>query len=109
MNERITYCLTLIPVLPLLAAVVVAVLGPKLLGGHSHIPVILGLAGACVCSLLLIAEVNREQASLPADHRQAGFEQVVTLWTWANVPAAYDLPASGENLPTHASQDGGWG
>ncbi len=108
MNERITCCLTLIPALPLLAAVVVAVLGPKLLRGYSHIPVILGLAGACMCSLLLIAEVNREQASLPTDQPQAGFEQVVTLWTWANVINAYDLPAEGTDLPPNAGQDAGW-
>jgi NADH-quinone oxidoreductase subunit L len=108
MNERITYCLTLIPALPLLAAVVVAVLGPKLLRSSSHIPVILGLAGACVCSLLLIAEVNREQGSLPTDQPHAGFEQVVTLWTWANIPEAYNLPAEGANLPPSAAQDAGW-
>src|SRR5262245_63635850 len=93
MNERITYCLMLIPTLPLLAAVVVAVLGPKLLRSLSHIPVILGLAGATVCSLILVAEVFHEQASLQASSPHAGFEQIVTLWTWANVPDAFDLPA----------------
>ncbi len=108
MNERITYCLTLIPALPLLAAVVVAVLGPKLLRAHSHIPVILGLAGACVCSLILIAEVLHEQSSLPIDQPQAGFEQVVTFWTWASVPQAYNLPAEGANLPPNAARDAGW-
>ncbi|MCI0358676.1 MAG: NADH-quinone oxidoreductase subunit L [Planctomycetaceae bacterium] len=108
MNERITYCLILIPALPLLAAVIVAVLGPKLLRSLSHIPVILGLAGASVCSLILVAEVLREQDSLPTDREKAGFEQVVTLWTWANVPDAYNLPGDGATLPPHASRDVGW-
>ena len=108
MNERITYCLTLIPALPLLAAVVTAVLGPKLLKSFSHIPVIVALAGACVCSLLLISEVNREQSSLPPDQPHPGFEQVVTLWNWATVPAAYELPAGGPNLPDSADRDAGW-
>jgi len=108
MNERITYCLTLIPVLPLLAAVIVAVLGPKLLRAHSHIPVILGLAGACVCSMILVVEVLHEQASLPTDRQHAGFEQIVTLWTWANVPSAYNLPSDGVTLAPHADRDAGW-
>jgi NADH-quinone oxidoreductase subunit L len=107
MNERINYCLMLIPALPLLAAVVVAVLGPKLLRVYSHIPVILALAGSCVCSLMLLAEVSQEQASLASDSQGAGFEQVVTLWTWANVPAAYDLPAEGTHVPPAAARDAG--
>jgi NADH-quinone oxidoreductase subunit L len=108
MNERITYCLTLIPALPLLAAVVAAVLGPKLLRAYSHVPVIVGLAGSCVCSLLLVAEVLHEQTSLSTDQPTAGYEQVVTLWTWASVPQAYNLPAQGANLPPHADRDAGW-
>ncbi|MEX2175198.1 MAG: NADH-quinone oxidoreductase subunit L [Pirellulaceae bacterium] len=106
MNDRIAYCLVLIPALPLLSAVVVAVLGLKLLKKFSHLPVILALAGSCVCSLVLLSEVSREQ-SRTLEGQQDGFEQVVTLWTWANIPAAYDLPAAaGPALPSGAYETG---
>ena len=42
--------LWLIPALPLLAAVVIAFLGPRCLRGHSHWPCILAVGGACVLS-----------------------------------------------------------
>jgi NADH:ubiquinone oxidoreductase subunit 5 (subunit L)/multisubunit Na+/H+ antiporter MnhA subunit len=92
MNDRITFCLTIIPALPLLAAVVVAVLGPKLLKAYSHVPVVLALAGACVASLVLVGEVSREQASVTVRQAGQGFEQVVTYWTWAAVPDALAAP-----------------
>jgi NADH-quinone oxidoreductase subunit L len=92
MNDRITFCLTIIPALPLLAAVVVAVLGPKLLKAYSHVPVVLALAGACVASLVLVGEVSREQSSVAVRQAGQGFEQVVTYWTWAAVPDALAAP-----------------
>ena len=91
MNDRIDYCLVLIPAFPLLAAVVVAVLGPRVLKKLSHVPVILALAASTVCSLMLCLEVSREEAALQPGN--AGFEQVTVLWTWANVADAYDLKA----------------
>src|SRR5688572_19371675 len=94
MNDRIDYCLILIPSLPLLAAVVVAVFGAKVLKQFSHIPVILALAASCACSLLLCSEVSREQSALAASPQRTGFEQVTVLWTWANVADAYDLKES---------------
>jgi NADH-quinone oxidoreductase subunit L len=111
MNDLIDYCLILIPALPLAAAVLVALLGPKVLKQFSHLPVILALVVSCACSLILCWQVRQEQANLPAGS-QGGFERVTLLWTWADVANAYELkPASpsplmgegrGEGLPADA-------
>jgi NADH-quinone oxidoreductase subunit L len=90
MSDRIAFLLTLIPALPLLAAVVVAVLGPKVLRGYSHVPVIVALVLAFVSSAILVVEVNQQQTAV-ATSSTAGFEQIVTLWTWADVSNAYNL------------------
>jgi NADH-quinone oxidoreductase subunit L len=87
MDDTIRNCLILIPALPLAAAVLVAVLGPRVLRSFSHWPVVLALAGSFLASLVLLREVSQEQARVRTD----GFEQIVTLWTWANVGNAYDL------------------
>ena len=46
--------LTIIVALPLLSAVVTAVLGPKVLRAYSHVPTVLALLGAFVCAALLL-------------------------------------------------------
>jgi NADH-quinone oxidoreductase subunit L len=56
MSEPQVY-LWLIPALPLLASVVIAFLGPRLLRGWSHLPCILAVAGSFVCALLLLLHV----------------------------------------------------
>ena len=48
----------LIPILPLLGAVVVGVLGTRRLRGQSHWPVIAGVGGAAVLSLVLLLSVD---------------------------------------------------
>jgi NADH-quinone oxidoreductase subunit L len=106
MNDRIAYCLISIPALPLLAAAVVAALGPKLLKAHSHLPVILALVGSCVCSLALLLEVGREQSSLSPAAAAGGFEQIVVLWTWADVAEAYELKQDSDRAQVAA--DAGW-
>ena len=108
MTDRIAFCLTLIPALPLLAAIVVAVLGPKLLKAHSHLPVLLALVGSCLCSLILLSEVFRQQADPAAQRQGGGFEQIVVLWTWADIPQAYELKADRPNSPPQAERDAGW-
>ena len=49
--------LWLIPVAPLAAAVVTAILGPKLLRGRSHLPCWFGLAVAMVCALVVLFSI----------------------------------------------------
>src|SRR5215470_170508 len=101
MDDTIRQCLILIPALPLAAAVLVAVLGARVLRGFSHWPVILALAGSFICSLVLLREVNQARQT----EGDGGFEQVTTLWTWVNVDNAYDLKA---NQPAATEQDAGW-
>src|SRR5688572_18813962 len=101
MDDTIRNCLILIPALPLAAAVLVAVLGPRALRSLSHWPVILALLGSFLCSLVLLREVIQGQSSNPA----GGFEQVASLWTWADVVNAYELAP---NPPAVETTDSGW-
>jgi NADH:ubiquinone oxidoreductase subunit 5 (subunit L)/multisubunit Na+/H+ antiporter MnhA subunit len=55
--DTITLCLILIPALPLAAAVLIGLLGLRVLKENSHWPVILAIAGSFLCSLLLVREV----------------------------------------------------
>ncbi len=89
-------CLVLIPALPLVAAIVVAVLGARLLKERSHYVVVGAFAGSFLLSCLLLLHLNANQAG-NADggtERSAGFAQVVTLWTWAHVDDAYEFEST---------------
>jgi NADH-quinone oxidoreductase subunit L len=101
MDDTIRNCLILIPALPLIAAVLVAVLGPRVLRGYSHWPVILALAGSFIASLILFREV----ASAQARDSDGGFEQIVTLWNWAAIDHQYDLKA---DPPSTEPPEAGW-
>ena len=79
-----------IPLLPLLAAIVTAVLGPKVLRAGSHIPAVICIASSFVFSLLLLSEVRREQHAAP----DGGFEIIVPLWNWIDLPQSYELPGA---------------
>src|SRR5262249_31568725 len=56
MSDWSTY-LWLIPVLPLAASVLTGLLGPRFLRQWSHLPCILGIAGSCVLSVMVLATV----------------------------------------------------
>ncbi|HTN75928.1 MAG TPA: hypothetical protein VL096_11805, partial [Pirellulaceae bacterium] len=92
MNNTLDTLMVLIPALPLLAAVLTAILGPKLLKELSHWPIVVGIGGSFICSLLLLLNVNAAQQA--ADARSEGqqavaFEHVVRLWTWLDLNDAY--------------------
>jgi NADH-quinone oxidoreductase subunit L len=93
MDDTIRNCLILIPALPLAAAVLVALLGPKLLRNHSHWPVIIALVASFLTSLVLLREVAARQNGVAL----GGYEHVVSLWTWADVPNAYTLAGDTAN------------
>lgn len=79
--------LLLIPGLPLAAAVITLICGPRLLRERSHLPVMIGTIAAFVCSLLLVWR-------LPAvDHEQAqpGAEVTYTYWNWITIPTAWHV------------------
>ena len=54
-------------------------------GEHSHVPVVLALAGSCVASLALIFDVEHGGK----EHS----EHFVRLWSWATVDSGYGVPA----------------
>ncbi len=98
MESYIPKLLIAIPALPLLAALVVAALGKRVLREQSHWPVVLAVAGSCLASVLLIFAV--QGAAKSHEH-----ERVVTLWSWAAVEAGrpetilstqYSVPGSKE-------------
>ena len=68
MEAYIPKLLIVIPALPLLAAVVVAVLGKRVLREQSHWPVALALAGSCLASVLLIFAVQQAQKDHEHEH-----------------------------------------
>ncbi len=85
MEDYIPKLLVMIPALPLAAAVIVAVLGKRLLREHSHVPVVLAFVGSCVASLALIFAVQQGGK----EHS----EHLVRLWSWATVDPAFGVPA----------------
>jgi NADH-quinone oxidoreductase subunit L len=92
MDDTIRNCLIIIPLLPLAAAIICAVLGPRLLREYSHWPVVLALVGSFIASLVLVREVAQGQAQ----PTPGGYEQVVTLWNWMDVGHAFNYPGPGE-------------
>src|SRR5262245_12638639 len=101
MDDTISRCLILIPALPLAAAVLVALLGARVLKAYSHWPVVLALGGSFLASLVLLREVSYEQTRAG----NSGFEHVVTLLNWASVAQTYDLQA---DPPAAEPTDAGW-
>ena len=85
--DQINGLLVAIPALPLLAAIVVACLGPKILRGSSHLVVIAALALSCLASVMLFFEIRSAQI-LSVPGTEIGFERIVTLWTWLGVDNA---------------------
>src|SRR5580704_4283428 len=81
MEDYIPKLLVMIPALPLAAAVIVAVLGKRVLREHSHVPVVLALVGSCVASLALIFAVQQGG--------KENSEHLVRLWSWAVVDPGF--------------------
>lgn len=102
MDSIATYLLA-IPALPLLSAVLTAVLGPRILRGRSHWLTIAALLAAFVCSLMLVSAVHFAQFQA---QESTGYEQIVNLWTWLDIPQAYSLPSAGADRSL--ATDAGW-
>jgi NADH-quinone oxidoreductase subunit L len=93
--------LILIPVFPLAAAILTALLGPRVLRARSHWLTIAALGASFVCSLLLGIEIYHRHAV--SDTRKSlinsgvGVEDIIApIWTWAAIDDAYELPVGGE-------------
>jgi NADH-quinone oxidoreductase subunit L len=85
MDNMLKILMILVPALPFSAALLVAVLGPRILRARSHWPVVLALVASCLCSLVLLWHVRQQRA---------GYERVESYWTWVLVKDAYQ-PAGG--------------
>ena len=86
--DKMRLLAVLIPALPLAAAVITAVLGPRILKARAHWPVVIALAGSAVAALLLLGAVHRRADQLSSDPPEAH----VRLWQWANVAPAMATP-----------------
>ncbi|MBX3411086.1 MAG: NADH-quinone oxidoreductase subunit L [Pirellulales bacterium] len=93
--------LTLIPALPLAAAILTALLGRPVLGSRSHWPALLAVPTSCVLSLMLLWHVSHAAHEAEQAHVGIGYEEVHVLWTWADVVGAYD----GGGIPAEALED----
>jgi NADH-quinone oxidoreductase subunit L len=72
--------LWLIPMLPLLGSVVIAFLGPRFLGKHSHWPCIVGAAGACLLAMATLIAVA------------GGHGGAQQSWPWIDVDSLPGVP-----------------
>jgi hypothetical protein len=99
----------LIAALPLAATLATAALGPRMLRGRSHVPVITALALAFVASVVLLVKVDRQSQQAAAAGRHRGYELIVTLWTWAAVPGAYEDSGFGVQGSGFGVQGSGFG
>jgi NADH-quinone oxidoreductase subunit L len=86
----IAQILPLIPALPLLACLFVAIFGKWWLKENSHLPVVAAFIGSFVLSAMLLFRV---QAELPEEsHEATGWETTVNLWTWMSIDSAISTP-----------------
>ena len=91
--DTITRMMILVPALPLLATIITALFGKHVLRSASHLPVVLALAAASVCSFVLLREVQYAAEGAP---RGVGWERTVTLWRWASFEKALPTPPAAQ-------------
>ncbi len=85
--------LWLIPAAPLIAAIITALLGPKLLRDKSHLPCWSALAVSFVCSLILLLKIlpSIESVAAPVEgevavaHSSSGPEVIASGFEWFSV------------------------
>jgi NADH-quinone oxidoreductase subunit L len=109
MLPDIKILLMMIPALPLAAALLTAVLGPRVLRERSHWPTLLALVISCAASLVLLYQVHQAAvgtAKSDVVKTAFGYEKIVTLWSWAQSSDAYQWSTGGGAA---ATQPPGWG
>ena len=99
--------LVLVPLLPLLGAILTVALGRRL-GPRGHLPAIAGIAAAAVVAVSLLLGLGREVGIGDAGHAPTArpVEMVTTLWEWAGVDAAYAPPAGSPAAADTTRADG---
>ncbi|MCE9629416.1 MAG: NADH-quinone oxidoreductase subunit L [Planctomycetia bacterium] len=93
--------LVLVPLLPLVAAILTVALG-RTLGSRAHLPAIAGIAASAAVAITLLVGMAREVGVGGSGHDQPArpVEMVTTLWEWASVP---DAQAAGVATATNLS------
>ena len=86
--------LVLVPLLPLVGAVLTVLLG-RALGSRAHLPAVAGIAASAAVALSLLFALARDVGVTPGAHGEPGrpVEMTTTLWQWAAVDDAYAPPA----------------
>jgi NADH-quinone oxidoreductase subunit L len=86
--------LVLVPLLPLVGAILTVALG-RVLGARAHLPAVAGIAAAFVVAVMLLSGMAREVGvgATGHDHGAKPVEMVTTLWEWAVVG---DAAAAGD-------------
>ena len=74
------YLIVFIPMMPLAAAFVTALLGRRVLQSSSHVPTVTAAAAAFVASIVLLLLVYRASAA-----SEGAFATTVRLWSWADI------------------------
>jgi len=85
--------LVLVPLLPLVGAILTVLLG-RTLGAKAHLPAIAGIAAAAAVAVMLLAATARDVSPAHGPHAEAvrPVEMISTLWKWASFDAAYTPP-----------------
>jgi NADH-quinone oxidoreductase subunit L len=99
MTSSLDLLLAAIVGLPLVAALITAALGKNVLKEQSHLPAILAIGGAFLCSVALLMGVmggQRETAISrgPESLAATGYEHVWHVWTWVEIPDAMSVADS---------------
>ncbi len=86
--------LVLVPLLPLVGAILTVALG-RVLGPRAHLPAVAGIAAACAVAVMLLSGMAREVGvgATGHDHAAKPVEMVTTLWQWAGIG---DAAAAGD-------------
>ena len=86
--------LVLVPLLPLVGAILTVALG-RVLGPRAHLLAVAGIAAACAVAVMLLSGMAREVGvgATGHDHAAKPVEMVTTLWQWAGIG---DAAAAGD-------------
>ena len=89
-----TSLLVLVPLLPLVGAILTILLG-RMLGSRAHLPAIIGIAAAAAAAVTLLLATSGQVGGTGGGHAEPvrPVEMISTLWQWATVDAAYTPPA----------------
>ncbi len=80
----------LIPALPFLAAIIIGIFGAKTLKENSHIPVIAGVAGSAILSLIVLFKVNGDNSSDTLTATIPGYDWITVGNLQSLISAAID-------------------